>query len=547
LRRSREGDYEHCAGLHSVYRDVVADDSHGLVGPPAKLPDQTGRTMHSSRKVLGPKPPLVFLGDVVTVNGSEPQVEHKPHAPHSHESAARAARILELMPAADAMAQDRAPSDRGVAGGATINALAQVSAAVAGALMGVVVARLLGPDGTGSFNVILAAVLVGYAFSSLGLPTGLTYYVGNRTLAPGDAMRYAVIGSALVGTAGAAIGLLVAIAGGSGPLQRIPLGTFALGLAALPFFIAWMTASGVAIAIERYGIAAAVAAGQASIALFGALVLTPWLDLAGAVAAVTASHVAVAALVFAWSVRRLPASRAWVRNAPAALRAANAFGWKVYVTQALTIICQRADLFVLNAYVAAASVGHYAIAVAATLTGTLVPRSLATVVFPRIAKLGALSPTARLPTIVKSVRHVSLIAIATAFVMAPALLLIPLVYGDDFSPAVDLGLILVPGVAALAVQGVLASILVGLGRPDYLLRVGLIVTPPTFVAYIALIPALGPEGAALASTLSYFASALLTYRYLRRAVALPPLRALAPTRDELNDYRVLLQSVRSRD
>jgi Na+-driven multidrug efflux pump len=101
-------------------------------------------------------------------------------------------------------------------------------------------------------------------------------------------------------------------------------------------------------------------------------------------------------------------------------------------------------------------------------------------------------------------------------------------------------------VAAIAVQGVLASILVGLGRPDYLMRVGLTVTPPTFAAYLVLIPSLGPEGAALASTLSYFASALLTYRYLRRAVALPPFRALVPTRDELTDYRVLLRSVRSR-
>jgi O-antigen/teichoic acid export membrane protein len=130
--------------------------------------------------------------------------------------------------------------------------------------------------------------------------------------------------------------------------------------------------------------------------------------------------------------------------------------------------------------------------------------------------------------------------------MVPALFLIPLVYGEEFSPAVELGLIFVPGVAALAVQGVLTSVIVGLGRPDYLLRVGLTVTPPTLAAYFLLIPALGAEGAALASTLSYTSSAALTLVYLRRAVTLPSLRALLPTQEELTDYRLLVSEARSR-
>jgi O-antigen/teichoic acid export membrane protein len=436
--------------------------------------------------------------------------------------------------------------DTGVAGGATLNAAGQLAAAASGAAMGIVVARLLGPDGTGSFNVILAALLVAYAFSSLGLPTGLTYYVGNRTLPAGDAFRHAAIGSAAVGVVGFAIAIGLGAAGGSGPLQRIPLGTVALGLAALPFFLAWMTASGVAIATQRYRLAAIMPAAQGVAALVGVAALAPWLDLEGAVAAVAASHVAVAIGVFAWSTRAQPATPGWLRNSPTALRRANAFGWKVYVTQALTIICQRADLFVLNGYAAAASVGQYSIAVAATLTGTLVPRALAMVVFPRMAHLDALEPAVRVPTIVKSVRHVVLIAVGTGALMAPALFLIPIIYGDDFSPAVALGLILVPGVIALAIQGVLASIIIGLGRPDYQLRVGLAITPPTLAAYFVLIPALGPEGAALASTLSYGASAVLTLVYLRRVVALPPLRSLVPTREEIRDYRQVVRSVRRR-
>lgn len=433
-----------------------------------------------------------------------------------------------------------------IAGGATLSAGGQVAGAVAGATMGIVVARVLGPAGTGSFNVVLAALLVMFSFSTLGVPTGLTYYVSNGQLRAGDAFRHALVGASVLGLAGFLFALGVAALGDSGPFQRIPLGTVALGMAALPFNVIWVTCAGLAVAIERYTLAAAVPALQALAALVGVAVLVPFLGLAGAVGAVAGSHLLVAGALTVWAVRRLPATPGWLGQSGTALRKANAFGWKVYVTAGLNMLIQRADLFILNAFVASASVGHYAIAVAATLTGTLVPRGLALVVFPRVTRLDAVGPAIRRPTIVKSVRHAVLVAVMTAVLMAPALLLIPFVYGRDFSPAVELGLILVPGVSALSVQSVLAAVVIGLGRPRDQLTVALLVAPPTLVAYVLLIPELGASGAALASTLSYVASAVLTLHYVRRATPLPTLRGLLPTRAELADYRMVLRRIRER-
>src|SRR4051794_2320136 len=172
-------------------------------------------------------------------------------------------------------APDNVVDDPGIAGGAALNAGGQVGAAVAGALTGIAVARLLGPSGTGSFNVLLATLLLGYALCTLGVSTGLTYRVSSGAVSPGAAFRHALVGASVLGLAGIAIALVVAGLGDSGPLQRIPLGTVALGMAALPFFLGWMAMSSLAIAVQRYAAAAAAPAGQAGALPAGVLVLTP--------------------------------------------------------------------------------------------------------------------------------------------------------------------------------------------------------------------------------------------------------------------------------
>jgi pimeloyl-ACP methyl ester carboxylesterase len=132
----------------------------------------------------------------------------------------------------------------------------------------------------------------------------------------------------------------------------------------------------------------------------------------------------------------------------------------------------------------------------------------------------------------------------TALVLAAAMPLIPLVYGSDFSASVGLGYLLLPGVAAYGYGNILAATVVGKGRPEYALRVALYVTPPTLVMYATLIPALDAAGAALASVISYAATAAGMAFYFRRLTGLG-VGATLPRREDLADYRALLRSASS--
>jgi O-antigen/teichoic acid export membrane protein len=177
----------------------------------------------------------------------------------------------------------------------------------------------------------------------------------------------------------------------------------------------------------------------------------------------------------------------------------------------------------------------------------LLPRALSSVVLPRIAVLDETAAVAERGMVIsKSVRHGVVMIVATTALLAVALLLVPFVYGEEFRPAIGLGFILLPGIAALGVANVLSATVVGTGHPGYALRVAAVVTPVTIALYFAMIPTLEAQGAALASTISYTATAILTWRYFRRITGLSLADALLPRRDELDDYRALVRRVRAR-
>ncbi len=124
------------------------------------------------------------------------------------------------------------------------------------------------------------------------------------------------------------------------------------------------------------------------------------------------------------------------------------------------------DLFILAAVAPAAAVGRYALAVSATTLLLLLPRALSTVLYPRIARLSAGEIADREMVETKSLRHVSLIVGVTTLGLAAALeLLVVPVFGAAYRSTTDLGLILLPGAAAMGLSQVLGATIIGRGKP----------------------------------------------------------------------------------
>ena len=106
------------------------------------------------------------------------------------------------------------------------------------------------------------------------------------------------------------------------------------------------------------------------------------------------------------------------------------------------------------------------------------------------------------------------------------LALVPLVYGSSFDQTVTLGFVLLPGVLALGVGKVLASVVAGRGGVRYNLYTAGIVVTVTLPLYFTLIPAYHEWGAAVASSISYLASAVISAVFFKRMLEIPAAAAV---------------------
>jgi O-antigen/teichoic acid export membrane protein len=433
-----------------------------------------------------------------------------------------------------------------LAAGASLVTLSQVVTAVAGAAMSVAVARLLGAAGTGAFNLILSATLLAVAFSSLGIEVGISYLVASRRWPAWQALRQSAIAAVVLGIVGGAVTFGVIVVAGDAAFEGIGTGALVVGMAAVPFGIAVGYGSYLGLAQHRYRLYLYGPAGQAVAALVVVSLLAAVWGLTAAIVGLTLAWAVSALLLIGMGARLWPASGPWLAEALPQLRVAAKFGIQANVTNALQLVNYRAGLFFLGASAGRATVGQFAVALSVTSLGLFVPRALSAVLVPRVASAGDAERDAQRALMIKSVRHAALVVVGTALALCVGLLAVPLVYGDEFRPSVELGLILVPGVSALGLANVFAASLLGRGLPRYGLYTALVSTPVTLALYVTLVPWLEADGAAIASTLSYVLSAVLMYVFFVRVTGIRGLRVLVPGRDELDDYRRLLGDVRRR-
>jgi O-antigen/teichoic acid export membrane protein len=415
-----------------------------------------------------------------------------------------------------------------------MSAGSQIVVAIAGAATTLAVARLLGPTGTAGYAIAQSVVLLLTVLTTLGLEQGIVYYVSGRSWDARSALQTALVLAGAMGATGAAIALAVRLAAPSA-FVMLPVWLTAVVVAGVPFSIAWLFTTAIALATDRYEAYVLPPAVQALLVLCLATSGGALFGLDGAVVGMTIASVIVGVGSAVWATRRTPRTIALGVSTP--LRSALTFGLKGYAGNALQLVNYRLDLFVLAAVASSAVVGRYAIAVAVTSTLWLLPHSLAAVLFPRVAQLGASGRDAERALVeTKSLRFAGLLVGLGVVILALVLefLVVP-VFGEAFRGSVVPGLILLPGAASVGVSTILAAALAGRGRPIYALYAALIATPVTIALYAILIPEFEANGAALASSVSYLLTFALLGRFYRRLTGLHVFRLLRPTRSELSD------------
>ena len=366
---------------------------------------------------------------------------------------------------------------------------------------GVIVARWLGAQGVGELAVINVAVTTIVQLGSFGLPSSNTYFIAKDRAH----FRAAALNSLLFAlVAGSLLALVLSVLASFRPdwFAFVSPDLIRVASVSIPFQLLTLIGLNILLAvgkIREFNLLDLVSQSFVLINAFAVLIvlhsglatLVKWNVVASILVAL------VVAVLLVVSGKNLVRSK-WRADA-ALLRRMITYGLKFHISILAGAIIFRADLFVVNYFRGPAEAGVYSVATQFSLLLMLLPGVIATLLFPRVtAEQDARGETTSLVT-----RHTALIMLAFCLAAVPVSFVLPLVYGAAFSGATVMLLILLPGVYLVGLESVLVQHFNALGLPRRIPIYWLVTLVINLVLVFTLVPRLGAQGAAIASTISY--------------------------------------------
>jgi O-antigen/teichoic acid export membrane protein len=366
---------------------------------------------------------------------------------------------------------------------------------------GIIVAHWLGADGLGQLAVINVALATVVQICSFGLPSANTYFISQDRTQLRNAALNSLIFATLVGSL-LALGLDYVAGLRPDWFGLVSARLIRIAALAIPAQLITLIGLNILLALGRIREFNLLDLAGQSFALINAVVALivlrgelPALVIMNTAAAVLVS-VVVAALI--WKAARKLVRSQWRPDGSLLARMIR-YGIKFHIAILAAAIIFRADLLVVNHFRGPAEAGVYSVATQFGMMLMLLPGVIATILFPRVAaEQDQHGETTSLVT-----RYTAFVTFFVCLAAAPFSFLLPLIYGAEFAQSTRLLLILLPGVYLVGVESVLVQHFNALGLPR-IIPVYWVVTLIINLALVFwLVPRLGAQGAAVASTVSY--------------------------------------------
>lgn len=390
-------------------------------------------------------------------------------------------------------------------------------------LLRVVLARGLGDDGLGTYSLFYLSVLIAGGLANLGLGLSNVYYLNRGAYRIEQLLAGSL--TVVLGTGVLATLAMLAYAAVAGPQLFVPGPSYWLYAPAVTILVGYLVLVSFLHGRSRFLAMLVVATAQGLVAVVAAALLWAWgrLDIHGAVYAWVGSFlladVLALLLVAPW---RLSWRGAFSRLS-LVLSDQVRYGLQGQVANIVQMFNYRLDQYLVAAFVSRAAVGQYVVAVGLAESVWWLAAAVAIVLQPRLTRMPRREAEALTPVVC---RHTTLASALVALGLALAApLLVPVVFGEQFSGSVRPLVLLLPGVLAASASRILGSYFFSQGKLIYHTYSITAAFVATLLLDLALIPWLAVDGAAIASSLAYTVG-LLSALYWYRRLSSRPLRDL---------------------
>lgn len=396
------------------------------------------------------------------------------------------------------------------------------------------IAPALGAEGTGTYAVALVLPTLLAQLLNLGLASANVYFVASERFPLEQvwcASRDLMLIMAVVGLT---LGTSIIVFFGGIVFPSIPSAALLLALLAFPANLFMGIISSLLQALQDFRAYNIAVITQPSIAITG--VFCVWLSGNVAVTSVlivtTVAHFLglIAAIVLLGrrtNLAKLDHARLEY------LRPAIRYGMKAHLSNILSYLNYRIDMFLVNLFAGPAVAGVYTIAVRLTEQLWLISQAVSTVIFPRLSAMRDDNEKRRVltPLMARMVFWVS--ALAAALLALVANPLIAFLFGAEFSNAYIVVVALLPGIVLFSVGRVVANDFASRGWVGINLALVGFVLIFNVIANLVLIPLYGGVGAAIGTSLSYVLSVVIRLVLLFRLTQIPLSECFIPTTSDL--------------
>ena len=367
-------------------------------------------------------------------------------------------------------------------------------------ISGIIVTRILGPTNRGALEILIVIPNLVVSFGNLGIGNANLYFIAKDKYPIETIVANSLSVSIILGGALFLLSLIFASFTTGNLFKGIPRFLFFIGFSTIPFFLFQRYAEYIFLGKELIHLRNKLNIFPAiiSFSLILLLVVGLRMNILGVlITQVFGSIIALFTALYLLS----KISKLQLRFSYKLFLESISYGIIPFLALVILNLNFRLDIFLIKYFLDNTQVGFYSLGVSLGEKMWLIPEAISLVLFASISNVDKKTADILTPKVCR---------ITLLFVSCAALVLLPsgnyiitLLYGNQFKPSVTPFIILLPGIVAMTLYLLIHSDLTGRGKARITLKVFSYALLLNFALNVLLIPKMGINGAALASTISY--------------------------------------------
>lgn len=418
----------------------------------------------------------------------------------------------------------------------------QVSGILLGLLASIIIARVLGPEGNGMYQLIILLPMILMTLLNFGVGSASVYYVGQKKYDMKDIIKTNTASGFVLSLGAIFIGSLVVFFAAEQFFEGVPKPYLYSILIIMPLLMLNDFYLVLFQGVQDFKSFNTLALVRQLVALLTLALLLLLLDtgLVGTVFSFTIGVLAQFLLTLYFLRKRLNITLFSGKISRSYFKDSFAFGYKAHFSNVLSFINYRADMFIISMFLTPAAVGLYGVAVTIAEKLWIVSQAISSVLYPVISSSTDNESKNKLTgAISRNVLFFSVIG-GIVFYLASNLIF-SLLFGEAYNRSSDILKMLLPGIILFSVDRILSNDLAGRGKPELNMYTSVFTVVSNIVLNFLLIPKIGISGAAISTSVTYSLSTLIKMVLFKKETGLPYSKFIILQKEDIEAYKKIIR------